>query len=73
MHQILLSISKLVLEGAWGPPCSSTLEPLPRAWGTHTTATVSVHQRLERGLFFHRGLVRWTWVMDMNTAGKGII
>ena len=36
---------------------------------THTTATVSVHHRLERGLFFHNGLVRWTWVMDINTMG----
>lgn len=54
--------------GALLAPASWNTTPGPG--GTHTTATVSVHHRLDRGLFFHRGLVRWTWVMDMNTEGK---
>lgn len=33
MYLILLSTSKLVLGWAWGPPGSSILEHLPRAWG----------------------------------------
>lgn len=33
MYFILLSTSKLVLEWAWSPPCSSILEHRPRAWG----------------------------------------
>lgn len=33
MYLILLSTKKLVLEWAWGPPCSSILEQLPGARG----------------------------------------
>lgn len=39
---------------------------------THTTTTVRVHQMLVKGLFFHSGLVRWTWVTDINTVKKSI-
>lgn len=69
---IFLSTSRLVLEQVWSSPSSSTFWRASSGPGdTHTTATVSVHHRLERGLFFHSGLVRWTWVMDMNTVGTG--
>lgn len=56
------------------PPAVGDASPLlPGTCGaqsTHTTITVMAHQRLDRGLFFHNGCVRWTWVMDMNTEKK---
>lgn len=52
-------------------PCQSP-HPLLQLSHTHTTGTVTDHQRLVKGLFLHRGLVRCTWVTEMKTGGNGI-
>lgn len=39
---------------------------------THTTGTVTAHQRFVKGLFLHRGLVRCTWVIEMKTGENGV-
>lgn len=53
------------------PTCDPKTVPQPPLSTTHTTGTVTAHQRFVKGLFLHRGLVRCTWVMEIKTREIG--